>query len=428
VPVGVGLAMLGAGAYAHLAVAGHRLDPDGFSSLSVLWVLVYTAGIGVFMPIEQEISRYVAMDGGVGGRAGTASAPRRVVAIAGGLLIGLTGLLIAGAEPLAAQLFGGEQALVWTLAAALAGLGLAHVSRGLLAGGGQFRRYGAQLAADGALRIVLVALLALVGARNPVWYGLVLAAAPAVAVVLTAHHRSARLPPGSGTGWARLLRGLGLLIASSLLAQVVVNVAVVNARLLAPGEATAGAVLAALVLVRVPLFVFASLQAPLLSGLAARVAAGDTGGFRQLLRRGVAVAAALGAAGGVPVVLCGPWLVTVGFGAPDMVGRTEFALLAAGSFGYLCALALGQGLLVRDRHGHLTGAWAAGVVALLAVTLLPVATPAPLRVAAGYAAGSLIAAAGMWLLLRRRDPTDRGHRTARARQTARRPTAKGGPR
>lgn len=60
IAVGGGLALLGAASYVHLGVAGHQLNASDYSSLSVLWSIVFTVGLGLFMPIEQEVARLVA--------------------------------------------------------------------------------------------------------------------------------------------------------------------------------------------------------------------------------------------------------------------------------------------------------------------------------------------------------------------------------
>ncbi|HEV3287833.1 MAG TPA: hypothetical protein VG123_02450, partial [Streptosporangiaceae bacterium] len=53
--VGAGLLVLGAGYYVHLAIAGHSLPATGMAALSVLWSIVFLLGLGVFLPIEQEL-------------------------------------------------------------------------------------------------------------------------------------------------------------------------------------------------------------------------------------------------------------------------------------------------------------------------------------------------------------------------------------
>ena len=180
-----------------------------------------------------------------------------------------------------------------------------------------------------------------------------------------------------------------------------VNVGVINVRLLAPDDvATAGALLSALVLVRIPLFVFGSMQAALLPGLSTAAATDDEAAFGGLLRRALAVVTALGVGGGVLTVLLGPWLVTALFDAPAILGHGDFAWLAVATQAYLWAMVLGQALLARDRHRAQAVAWTLGAAALAAATLAPLSVA--LRVELGYTVGSVVVAAAMLALLRRR--------------------------
>ncbi|GIJ78904.1 hypothetical protein SAMN05443287_104226 [Micromonospora phaseoli] len=391
-PVGAGLALVGLASYVHLALAGHSLDAADYSSLSVLWSVVFTVGIGVFFPVEQEVARLVATRRTRGLPPGPVLARGAAVAAA---VLGLLLLLIVGtADVLADRLFDGDRAMVATLAGALAALAVAHTTRGVLSGLRRFRWYGAQLGLDGGLRITLVTALAVAGVDSPVAYALVLAAAPLLAVALTAAPVVRATGGGPAVPWPPLLRGLALLTASSLLAQVVVNVGVINVRLLEPSDvATAGALLSALVLVRIPLFVFGSMQAALLPGLSTAAASGDDTAFGALLRRSLAVVTALGAAGGLLAVLLGPWLVTVLFDAPDVLGHGDFAWLSLATLAYLWAMVLGQALLARDRHLVQAVAWTVGIAALAAATLAPL--PVALRVELAYTVGSLVTAAVM---------------------------------
>ncbi|MFR9777142.1 lipopolysaccharide biosynthesis protein [Micromonospora sp. MS34] len=395
--VGAGLAVLGLASYVHLAVAGHSLSEADYSSLSVLWSIVFTLGIGVFLPVEQEIARVVAARRTQGQPPGPVLA--RGAALAGGTLALMAVVVLAVYRPLADGLFAGDGAMVWTLLGSLAAMAIAYSTRGVLSGLQLFPWYGGQLAVDGGLRIALVAALGLAGVTSPLWYGAVLVIAPLGGVLLT-------LPPvlravGGGTpvAWSALVRGLGLLTVSSLLSQVVVNIGVINVRLLDPDDvATAGALLSALVLVRVPLFVFASLQASLLPGLATSAATGDLPGFHNLLRRALGIVTALGVLGGLGAVALGPWLVGVLFDASDVLGFGDFAWLSAATLAYLWAMVLGQALLALNRHRGQALGWTVGVAALVAVTLVPVSVA--LRVELAYTVGSVVVAATMALLLR----------------------------
>jgi O-antigen/teichoic acid export membrane protein len=385
--VGAGLGVLGVAAYIHLAVAGHALDTADMSSVSVLWSIVFSIGPGLFFPIEQEIARIVSARRVHRQPAGPVL--RRGAVLAAVILVALLAVLLAGSGLVADRLFDGERSLVWVLAGALGGLALAHTTRGVLAGLGHFGWYGAQLGIDGGLRIAMAAALGTLGVTSSAWFGLVLVLAPITSVLLTAGPVLRARGTGLQIGWAELCRGLGLLVVSALLAQVLVNIAVINVRLLDPDDvAVAGALLSALVLVRVPLFIFASLQASLLPGLSAAVASGDPAGYRRLLARALAVVTALAVVGAAFAVPLGPWLIRVLFDAPGVLGVGDFAWLAAGTCAYLWAMVLGQGVLAQGRHRDQALAWVVGTVALVLVTLLP--GDVAQRVELGYAAGSLV--------------------------------------
>jgi O-antigen/teichoic acid export membrane protein len=215
------------------------------------------------------------------------------------------------------------------------------------------------------------------------------------------------LRPGPGISWARLCRGLGLLIGSSLLAQLVVNVAVINADLLSPGEpAVVGALLDGMVLARVPLFIFASLQAALLPGLAGTVAAGQYRSFSRLVARAGGVVTVLGVVGGVLAVSLGPWLIPVLFGARHILGPADFALLAGGTTCYMLAMVFGQGAMALSRHRDQLLAWVAGAVVLWVITFLP--GEVRLRVEAAYALSSLTVALALALVVLLRTPRAAG--------------------
>ncbi|MET7868079.1 lipopolysaccharide biosynthesis protein [Micromonospora taraxaci] len=405
IAVGAGLGLLGLASYVHLAVAGHSLNGADYNRLSVLWSIVFTLGIGVFMPIEQEVARVVAARHSQGLPPGPVLA--RGVTVAAAMLAVLVLAVTAGRQLLADHLFHGDGTMVTVLVGALAAMAVAYTTRGVLSGLQLFPWYGTQLGIDGGLRIVMVALLGLAGVTSPIWYGVVLVVAPLASVLLTLPPVLRAIGGGAPVAWATLLRGLGLLTASSLLSQVVVNVGVINLQLLAPSDtAAAGALLSALVLVRIPLFVFGSMQASLLPGLATTATTGDQAGFYGLLRRAVGIVTALGLTGAVGAVLLGPWLVGVLFDAPGVLGHGDFAWLAAATLAYLWAMVLGQALLALDRHRAQALAWTVGVAALIIVTLLP--APVILRVELAYTIGSVIVAATMAVLLRggiRRPPT-----------------------
>ncbi len=396
--VGLGLAVLGVTGYVVLGLASHSLAKADYSAFSVLWTIVFAVGPGLFFPLEQELSRAVSA------RTERGEAPGRVVAkvaaLAAAFLAVLLGALAVSWDFVTTELFGGNAAVTLALVLNVGALALAHLSRGVLAGTGQFGRYGAQLGLDGLLRSALVVALVLGGAGSPASFGIAIAVAQVVAVLVTGLP-AVRLSAGPSVRWSTVSSGLGLLLAATLFAQILVNVGPAIAQLLSTNPALAGELLSAAVLARIPVFVYASLQASLLPSLSRAVAAGDVDRFRGFLRRGLAAVVGLGLLGVAGCALLGPWLVRVFFDGVGLVGRADLALLAAGTAVYLVAMVLGQALVALGRTGSQALAWTVGFVVLAVVTVLPLDVLA--RVEFGYLLGSAaVAVVAAWSLARHR--------------------------
>jgi O-antigen/teichoic acid export membrane protein len=409
--VGAGLAVLGAGSYAQLAVAGHSLSTPGMAAMSVLWSIVFWIGLGLFFPVEQELIRLVAARKAVG--EGVIPVAGRAAVLAGAILAATLVPLAVAARPLADRLFGGNIGMVAALAAALLGLAVTAVSRGVLAGMGRFPAYGSQLAIDGGLRVALACALGVAGVSSPTAFGLTLAVPPLLSAACMLGPLLRELHPGPAIAWAVMCRGLGLLIATMLLAQLVLNVAVINVRLLSPGNpAVVGALLAAMILVRVPLFVFTSLQVSLLPGLAGAIAAANQARFRQLAARGGGIVTVLGISAGVPAAILGPWLIRVLFAARPVLGHADFAWLACGTLFYMLAMVLGQSAMALSRHRDQLLAWTAGVLVLVTITLGP--GEVKRRVEVAYALSSLTVAVVLAVAVFLRTSRPGAHRARRA--------------
>ena len=409
--VGAGLAVLGAGSYAQLAVAGHSLSTPGMAAMSVLWSIVFWIGLGLFFPVEQELIRLVAARKAVG--EGVIPVAGRAAVLAGAILAATLVPLAVAARPLADRLFGGNIGMVAALAAAVLGLAVTAVSRGVLAGMGRFPAYGSQLAIDGGLRVALACALGVAGVSSPTAFGLTLAVPPLLSAACMLGPLLRELHPGPAIAWAVMCRGLGLLIATMLLAQLVLNVAVINVRLLSPGNpAVVGALLAAMILVRVPLFVFTSLQVSLLPGLAGAIAAANQARFRQLAARGGGIVTVLGISAGVPAAILGPWLIRVLFAARPVLGHADFAWLACGTLFYMLAMVLGQSAMALSRHRDQLLAWTAGVLVLVTITLGP--GEVKRRVEVAYALSSLTVAVVLAVAVFLRTSRPGAHRARRA--------------
>jgi len=396
IAVGGGLAVLGLAAYVFLALAGHTLSPGGYSSFSVLWVIIFAVGPGLFFPLEQELARVIAARATRGEPPG--AVVRRVSLLAAGFLAVLLVLTAVGANWLSDQLFDGDTAMTALLMVNLLALSLAHLSRGILAGTGQFIRYGVQLGLDGTLRCVLAAVVAALGEASAARFAVALAVAQFISIAATSTGLL-RLPRGEEVAWSEVSAGLGLLLTSSLLSGLVANIGVVIAELLTTEEALAGELLSGWVLARVPLFIYASIQAALLPNLSRALASGDRAGYRRLMVQGVAAVVALGLAGTAVCVAMGPWLVSVLFDGQGLLSRADFGWLSIATTVYMVAMVLGQGVLAQGRHGAQAVGWIVGFSVLVAATFLPVGVLG--RVEGGYLLGSAAAAVALGALMTR---------------------------
>lgn len=363
--VGAGLAVFGLATYGFLAAAGRGLPAGEFSPLSVMWTVLNAAGIGLFVPFEQEMSRRTAVARATG--TANAAALRHSLRSAAALLGVVAVLAAALARPIAQHLFGGRTSLVVLLVAAMAGMAASYVARGLLSGNGRFGRYGAQLAVDGVLRMAAAATLAVAGAHGPAPYAAVLVVSPVVAVLLTTPRPRRLLTPGPAAPYVGATAALATLVVASALSQALANAGPVIVQLLAgPDEQTAaGRFTAALVVARVPLFAFAAVQAVLLPGLAAFVGAGDGPGLQRRARIVALWTGSLGALGTLVVWLLGPWVVRLLFGPSFGAGRGIITAIAASGAVFMLAQVAAQVLLALGDERLVVLGWASGVLALV---------------------------------------------------------------
>ncbi len=324
---------------------------------------------------------------------------RRAAALGGTALVVLAAACTVVGVVFRNRLFDGQSLLVVGLLLSLAGYYAEHMARGALAGHGRFRPYGVALAAEGTLRLIGCAILAALGVATAGPYGIVLGCAPLLATAVALRGERDLALPGPEADHRELTRALGWLLAGSVLSQVLANAGPVAVKLLAAdGErAVAGRFLAALIVARVPLFLFTAVLAPALPRLARLAADSDRRGFDAALRRLLVMVAALGVVGTFGALVAGPTVVRTLFGADFELPARHLATLAVGCSAYLLALTLGQALIAVSGHGRVAMSWLAGAIAFGIVTAL--GSDLVTRVEVGMLAGSAVAAAAMAALL-----------------------------
>jgi O-antigen/teichoic acid export membrane protein len=389
IPVGVGLLVTGVTAYAYLILTARVLGPSKYVPLSVLWASVFIAGPGLFMPLQQEVGRLVAHHRleGIGSGPIIKRAAALGAALAGIVLIALVVVVLADNR----ILFDGQSLLVAGFALAIVGYCLLGLLWGGLAGTGRFRHFAYAQSGDACLRIVICLCLALVGVKTVGPYGLVLGITPIIAALAISSRNLDLLSPGEPAPWSDLSRALGWLLVGSLGAQMLVNGSIIAVNILAtPSDrASAGHLLAGLVIARVPLFLFGAVQAALLPRLASQARAGLWAEFRSGWVRLFVLVGAIALLATAGCFLFGPFVLRTFFGARFALGRSDLTLLAAASGAFMLTLCVAQALIALGHHARSAVGWLVGIAVFVVVTslghsLLP-------RVEVAYLAGALSA-------------------------------------
>lgn len=403
--VGLGLGVAGLTIYVFLAIAARMLGPDRYAGLSTMWSITFLAAPGFYFPLEQEVGRALSdrRARGLGG----APVVRRAAILAGVFLAVLTLASVAASGLLVDDFFDGEVLLMVGFVIALGAYALQHLTRGVLAGCDRYGPYGFLIGAEGFLRMVACIVLAAIGIETAGAYGLVVGLAPLAAIVLVAPRAAAHLEPGPEAGWRELSRALGYLLVGSVLAQAMINITPVIVSALAEEDerSLVGKVLIALIISRIPLFLFQAIQASLIPQLAGLAARSEWAEFRSKLYRLLAAVSFLAVAATVASGIVGPWVVRTFFGAEYELGGGDMAYLAAGSGAFMVALAISQALVSLAGYRRSAFSWVVGMATLLAVTAMP--ADLLFRVERGFLAGGLATIVALAVLLA--EPLRRGH-------------------
>lgn len=398
--VGVGLIVAGISAYGFMAVSHAALSESEYSPLGVLWSLVFLVGPGLFLPLEQEISRALAERRARG--QGGLPVVRRAATIGVGLGLGVLILLIASARWSVEHLFDEQILLLVGLTLGLAGALGGHLTRGCLSGTGQFNGYSTYLGADGFIRLLGAVLCLVIGVNTAGPFGVAVGIAGMLAIPVALSVQRPVLDEGPEAAFAEVSSALGLLLGASLCAFAIMNIGPVLVQLLADSsqDEAAGRFVNGVIIARIPLFLFQAVQASLLPKLSSLAHSGQLGDFRTGLKRLLVAVAGLAAVGTVVGTVLGPIVVEIMFDGSDLGART-MGLLAAGAGLYMLAMACAQGLIALGGHADQALGWFLGLSTVLLGVWLA-SDDLFLRVEVGLLLGSAVALVAMGLLLARR--------------------------
>jgi O-antigen/teichoic acid export membrane protein len=178
------------------------------------------------------------------------------------------------------------------------------------------------------------------------------------------------LDEGTPAEWNEVTPNLGWLLLGSVFAAALLNAGPITATLLASdNEAEFVTRFSfAVLLARIPLFLFQAVQAALLPGLSRLAARGELVEFRAGLLRLAYLVIAVGVVGTIGAFILGPFAADVVYEV-DLSGRTLAILALASSF-YMLALALAQAVIALKGHALVSLGWGIGVVTFVLVTWL----------------------------------------------------------
>lgn len=407
VSLAVGTVLVGAAGYAFVALAGHLFDPSEAAAVSTVYMVVNILGPGVFLALEQEVSRRTAHAIALG-RSVREAVVWTAIRGAGLLIAGLLALVVC-APFLVDDALAGHSGLLVAAAVNTALAAMMSLVRGVLAGLDDFGGYAASWGAEGLGRLVFVGSAWIAGPVPVTWYAATFAAGTgcsAVVGVLCAVRRRRRLVrPSLGdtavNGGSRpgASGGLPSLAVATLLTYVIANLSVVIVTTRLQDAALAAAFAAGLLLARMPLFVFSPVQAFLLTALTDAQARAQRRRFRLTVRNGLAVALAFGAAGFLGVLALGGWALRELFGTRVPLSTLTLVCLVGSTVLLMGAQVLHAALVARGRHRKVAASWLAGAVVLVAVLTSPAEPVAAAVVAQALAA--LTVAVGMACALSR---------------------------
>ena len=398
--VGIGLLIGGLCSFAFFRVGKVALgSEEAFKPVTGLWFATFALAPGFFLPLEQELGRALAARRaqGLGGR----PVVRRVLELGAALTLLVVVGLIAAAPWLRTEYFRGSWAMVISLVLAIVAYAPTHLARGICAGTGRFGSYGIVLGADGVMRVLICLVLAAFSVKAVGAYGLGVALAPLVGVMVVGWRRQLSTEPGPDTSWAEVTPNLGWLLLGSVMAAMLVNAAPLALSLLA--DKSQDAIVTrfgyGVILARVPLFLFQAIQAALLPRLSRLAARGEMLEFRRGFLRLLTIVTCVGLAGTGAAYVVGPFLVRRLYDA-TLTNRT-LTVLALGSVFYMVALAAAQAVIALRGHSLVALGWTVGVAVFVVVTIFG-GHEAFRRVELGTLTGSAAAMVSFLIALRLR--------------------------
>ena len=362
--IGSGLLVGGISIYVFFRLGQEGLGQDGFKPIVSLWFVMFALVPGFFLPLEQEVSRSVAHRRALGD--GVRPVVRKVAPVAAAITLLLVVAVALARTRLTNDLFEGSAVVTLALVIALVGYAPFHIARGICSGLGHFRIYSLMIALDGLFRVIACAVFLLAGLDRVGPYALMVAVVPLVIAVGAFGSGRLRTSPGTPASWGELAPNLGWLLLGTLCSGALINAGPLTVDLL--GEGTAPEVVTrfgnAVLLARIPLFLFQAVNAAMLPRLTQLVTLGNATEFRAVLRRLFTLVGGVGVIGVVGAFIAGPWVLDLVY--EGGIDRRTITLLAFASAVYMLAQACAQSVLSMSGHVFVAVGWVTSFASFVA--------------------------------------------------------------
>lgn len=385
--------------YVVVIVVNKAVGDRAYAGFGAFWSLIFVVGPGLFLPLEQEISRAISHRDVL--KDGSLPIVRIAAAMAGTLAI-MVALIFAALSPFFINhVFHDNGYLQLAFIIGIVGYGFLHCSRGILSGNHKFGAYGGSMALEGLSRFIVVLVLAQVGAKNIGFYGVALGLAPFAAVIPFIPIILKLLQPGSPASKRELGTALSHLVTSSVLSQALAYSSLFLTNVIEGGQGqTARYFTNAFFIARIPVIGFMAVQAALLPKLSSLHAMNEHKEFQHQFRRLLTLVAGLSTAGVVFIAIFGTPLGQLLFTEEKFqISWLHFVVLSIGSCLFLLAQTLLQACIALQHYKIVTTAYLCGVATLLVTSFLFAATDLPtvLWVSLSFSCGCVVVATMLYI-------------------------------
>ena len=353
--IGVGLLVAGVTIYIFFKIGQQALGQEKFKPLVSLWFVMFAIAPGFFSPIEQELSRAVAhrraLNQGVG------PVVKKVALLCAAIVVFLVALILLLSPIINENLFEGNAIITVSLAIAIVTYGALYFTKGLSSGLGKFSAYGFIVGADGAIRVLACTALLLLGVTQLSAYSLIIVITPIIGVMIVLLAGQLKTESGPPATWSEITENLVWLLGGSIFAAALVNAGPLTVDILGDSQDAIRVTQFgnAVLLTRVPLFLFQAVQAALLPRLTRLAARGDLVEFKIGFRRLVVLVIGVGVFGTIGAFLFGPFFLDLVYGGG--IDRRTLTLLALASAIYMMALAIAQAVIALRGHRLVALGW-----------------------------------------------------------------------